>query len=944
MPSVTKYPGTITQATGTTIVSYTGLNNLKNNSATYAKTGLIGAKTDTKKNPPTIKCTNFGFNLPDGSEVTSIVVEYAHQRTAYNSKYPSIGKNTVKILGAGLGDYGVKEHSSPAKTLTAKTVTFNGKLTVPSQTLPFISATGKVSKKTVAGYTEYYNLPGIGKVNSSDFGVSIDYPPNTSVNKGYLQLKYIRITINYKITEYSLSVKQLSDELVVGTPAVFGVTINNINLTKYSPTITITIPSGTTLYSNGGDGHLYQDGARKLIWRPAYLTGEVISSASHEIALLLPEGQKTIQAVEGLTSASSQATFTVSATPTGAADEEGISEQTVYCYENVPKTITITIPEAWKSETDTIYIQPDTYIIYEGQGEIIIPIPVSSFDENNSIEFTFTVDPESLLEILSVAPNSTDFNNSYYIKAIPLLCKPYFDIITLTADELDRLGNDFTYNISCYFELNGDISNTFTDYYRNFRLGVVNNTLAADPSNIFESCNNWSGPMTVYNSWEEKNVDFTYNEDYPVHILITGDFDLDSTFQLDFSEVCITETDSVEGFAEGVNIPEPIEYLITDGENANLDIPAFTTTNLIVLYEPLFGEGFGTNEDMAIHGIEVGLDIETNDNIICSATLKGPNGESGSESILIDSNNSEYTIGGKYDLFGLKVSDMEELSEWEIDLAFTNNNSEEVDVIINKIDLTAYYVDVTPSNETVTVDGENLAWYNAFLDNVKIPMGLETDTEYVTVKGADVNKASLMNVRGKEIEIDITIDGCDLTETQEMASQLMKLLTNERDDLNRPIPKIVEFSFVPNEYFEYVKEDASDSAINISDYELKIKLQVPSGTSFANDETVTGASGVVNSITKINPVINVVPSSDVVEIIEEKTGQQFNMGYSGWVGKYVAIDCENRTITVRDEEDDEPTDISYAGDMNNDWFSLNSSFIFKCTGCVLQNVTWVNRS
>ena len=952
MPSVTKYPGTITQNTGTTVVSYSNLNNLKNNNATYATTALIGTKNDTKKNPPTIKCTNFGFNLPNGSEVTKITVEYAHQRTAYNSNYASIGKNTIQIVGAGLGKYGVLEHASPPKTLTAKTANFNGTYTYPtvtiggtSITLPTTGSTSNSQKAlTSSSKTEKYTLPDIGKINSTDFGVSIDYPPNTGANKGYLRLKYIRITITYKITEYALNINKITaGDVTVGTPSTFDITLNNLNATEYSPTVTITIPSGTDVHSHRQDGALYKTNNTTLTWKPGKLKD--IGTVTCSLRLLCTEGSgKTITATEALTNATTSKTFTVYPTPTGIIDEEPISEQTVYCYENFPKTINITIPEAWKSETDTIYIQPDTYVTYEGQGETIIPIPVSSFDENNSFEFTFTVEPESLITILSVAPNSTDINNSYYIKAIPSYAKPYMNIIPLTSDELDRLGDDYTYKISSYFKLNGNISNTLADNYRNYRLGVVNNTEATDPVNIFEACDNWSGPMTVYNSWEEKTVEFTYNENYPVYILITGEFNLDDTFTLDFSEISITEIDSVEGFSEGIYIPEPINNILIDGETSDLTLPAYTSSNKLIAYDLPFGEDFGTNDDYAIHGIQLQLNIETINNITCNATLHGPNGETGSESIVIDPTNSEYTIGGPYDLFGLQIGDMTDLQEWEVELSFSNNTEEEIDIIVNTLQVTASFISTTHSNETIIVDGENLGWYNAFIENVKIPMGLETETKYVNVNGTDVNEALLMSVRGKEISVELSVDGCDLTETTEMINQLMKLLTNERDTLNRPIPKTVEFSFMPEAYFEYIKEDASDSSISISNYELTIKLQIPSGTSFSKNETVTGASGVVDSITKINPVINITPHSDTVEILETYTGQQFNMGNTEWIGKYVSIDCENRTVTVRDEEDDEPTDISYSADMNNDWFILNGAFIFECTGCTLQNVTWTNRS
>ena len=108
--TITYYPNTVTQATGSNNVAFTGLTNLRNSNKTYAKTGTIGASTATKNQPSSITATNFKINLPTGAEIQKIRVEVRHQQ----SKNVNIPKPTVTLVNTTGGE---------ANTITAPSTT-----------------------------------------------------------------------------------------------------------------------------------------------------------------------------------------------------------------------------------------------------------------------------------------------------------------------------------------------------------------------------------------------------------------------------------------------------------------------------------------------------------------------------------------------------------------------------------------------------------------------------------------------------------------------------------------------------------------------------------------------------------------------------------------------------------------------------------------------------
>jgi hypothetical protein len=69
------------------------------------------------------------------------------------------------------------------------------------------------------------------------------------------------------------------------------------------------------------------------------------------------------------------------------------------------------------------------------------------------------------------------------------------------------------------------------------------------------------------------------------------------------------------------------------------------------------------------------------------------------------------------------------------------------------------------------------------------------------------------------------------------------------------------------------------------------------------------------------------------------------MGYTGqWTDKIIEIDCEDRIVWLKTDEDDpEPVNITRYCDYNNDWFSLHGEYIFESTNCVIRTIDYIER-
>ena len=425
-----------------------------------------------------------------------------------------------------------------------------------------------------------------------------------------------------------------------------------------------------------------------------------------------------------------------------------------------------------------------------------------------------------------------------------------------------------------------------------------------------------------------------------------------------FTEPNVIDSSRYDGGEPNGNYFVPILNTILNEDSAEITLKRFEQSNNFIVYNFPLDDEFSTSDDFAITGVEITADIDYADECMLTAILQNPDGGSGERSIKIgdvdsdDENVHSIKLGGNYDLWGFAIKDMVNFEKWGVEFSLTNlfeNSNEDAIVKLQNIQVTVYTMEVPSNIVTCKVEGENVAYYGMFLEDVTIPEGLVTDTKYLEIDGTDTNDAYRMNIRAKEIEITFNVQGCDLTETTNLIRSLAKLFVNERDELNRPIPKRIEFSHYPDVYFEYIMEEPFDSDVTSADYDSKVKLVIPSGTSFSKEDVISGTHGINKGLAKVNPIITFIPQGDEVEITESVSGQKLKLTYNNWTTENtVEIDCINRTVTILDYEnpstgETEELDITESRDFDSDWFYLSDEYSFEEDNCIIQTVQFTER-
>ena len=467
---------------------------------------------------------------------------------------------------------------------------------------------------------------------------------------------------------------------------------------------------------------------------------------------------------------------------------------------------------------------------------------------------------------------------------------------------------------------------------------------------IYQNAEYWSSMQAGLNTMENVTVEFNYNDTYPLYIILTAEYLEEElgTSSLKFTEPCIVESNEFTEKEENGTYPIPIDNsVIGDGSSSEITIEPFKRSSEIVFYDLPLDEDYGTNTEMAIRGIEITGNIEHSDEVVLYVNLKAPTGESRQRSIVLTDSDTTFNVGGMGDLWGFSTLEFVDLNDWEVDFAISNILQDtQANFNFGDVQVVIYVETVSTQNVKCYIDNEDIAYYGAFITDLKIPEGLETDTNYLSVDGTDTNDAYRQNIREKEITIEIDIgDTCDITQNTNSLREFTKLLVNDRDEYNRPIPKRIEFSHYPDVYWEYIIEETINTELDINTYHIKAKLTIPAGTSYDRTDTTTSSSGYINGIASINPIVTVTPTSEVIEITETISNQKFNIGYTGdWNGKLLEIHTHDRKVYLRTDEDDTtPTDLTSYVDYNSDWFSLKGEYTFEGTNCVIRTVTFSER-
>ena len=1015
MTKTTLYPATVSQTndTGNHYREFNNLGNVKNNKDTYAKTGQIATKSGTHNRPSAITAKNFKAKIPAGSKINSVTVEYAAD---YEGNI-SIGKSTINILNIS-GDN--KNGKSLTKTMTKTSVTWKGdhtisninssdfgvKISFPANTkadvgyvkvkyiriiIDYTVPNFSISAKKVSGtyqgdeYLVQCTLSNVNKTKGTS-NVTINFPQNLGFirqesGKGHVMQTPgtgpVKLTWTSEINGGSSSTVVL--RVFPHNTGSFPITFKE-NASGHTTTLTLTAPE-----KPGQDEEGSEDSSETQTGTDETATPTSPVSTVNVLQVQVDEEFSLDLSFEDYTGTSCKIyACVVNENSFGASSSDWDNVDITNCTEDIWIYSVGQHQWAWRHVTiiDGSYVSP---LIYDLTNLLM---------ENN---FKCSTPGEYVLAIYS-SDGSTLLKKINLSVRPTTLTTPFLSIVKLTEEELNRLGDEVVYNVQSFIDI--ITSEVYVrNWGKNYRIGVFNNInpnidttpqiidtiideetgdeISIDPieveapdetdyenltnQEIFNYAEYWSNPLTAVNNFTNISVDFPYDEKYPVYIIITGDYpESNINSPVEFTEPCIVESEVYNGYEVNGVYPLPIINLVdlSAEEPSTVTLDYWKESSYVIVYGLPLDENFGTNDELAVRGVEVTADIEYSDDLVIYAKLKTKQENTeliGNRSVILDSNSTELKIGGMYDTWGLDISKLVNLDKLEIELGIANIlESAEGTLKLNNIQIALYVNPVEYTSVDVFVDDQNVAWYGMDVTDIDLPAGRNTETKYLNVDGTDMNVAYRQNIREKKIKLNFELDGCDLTETTAQLQQLSKLFTNKRDELNKPIPKKIEFSILPGKEFYYIMEDTFDNEIRVSDYKGSIELIIPDGTAFDVEDTVTNVTGYVDGIASVNPVIAVTHiTSDQLTISEvmNDPDQIFKINKNNLTSDVtfdtndiITIDCINRLCSIIKEGETNSTDISEAVDFNSDWFKIHGEFEFVAENCTIQTVTYNVRS
>lgn len=585
--------------------------------------------------------------------------------------------------------------------------------------------------------------------------------------------------------------------------------------------------------------------------------------------------------------------------------------------------------------------------------EIIINPP---YDLNEG--YSLSINPSETLYLIENSDDTSeeveaevlgkDIDNEIQVSELNLCCNQDSFDMTVKLEENDQIIWSQLYHIELNKDNFEEMKEVIIDEndYDNLTL-----------EDIFNHAEYWSSELSSPNTFEEKTVDFMYNSKYPLYILFVGDYiegdPLGNLFS--FTQPILYEQDDSMSYNPQIYLPTPIGSILEDDELVTLELPSSSISNPFTVYNLDVGEDFETGNHLAIRGLIISMDVDYSDDLILTAKLKSPKGKPGTRSFVISGMNTEnedsipnqIILGGSFELWGFNISDMVELGEWELEIQVDNPYfiDDGVSTLIFKnLSFAFYYITFQDDLIIAKINGEDSRHYGMFIQNVDVPDGLNSIVKFHEIEGSDFNKAYRMNIDKKEITLEFSVEGCTIFETTELIKEIAKLFVNRRDNMDEPIPNSIEFNNRPGEHWDYILEDVFDTDVDSVNYDTKVKLTIPDGTSWANNDTVTSITGYNNSITGVNPIIEVSPTSEFIELTETITNQRFSLKYDNYKeDDVIIIDCVNREATLKQYDSDGKIiykDISGDVDYNADWFILPiGEFYFDthgtCSRCII---------
>ena len=967
---------------------FVNLDALKADDSNYATCNNLAGKNGTHNRPSTVTFTNFNISLPTDIIIKKIIVGYAHNKVSYSSKtaYPNVGAPTITLLNvsaSGKGNAVPMKYSKYTKSFSIS----------PNRSKIISSNFGVKINYPVNSNTNN------GAIKLGYCWVQVVYEKVQKQVSG--AVKKTTTSTNTQIVEDIVGINSTATSVFVGDTCLIDVDVTTsaantplkfqIDLGNDFTFVEKTEGDGTITTSNG----LYWEVLTANTTAHIQFSVTGASVGTHYIIITdvtNPNDTKIVKKIGIVTLAEQIVCYP--SLPTNGTENHTIS-YALEVFSTNPLTANKELTVALPSEiiiVDAITDYGDATFENTVNGNTVT-WDVAFLEQHAEIEIIVELTSSG---VYSQVLTDTTGNEDHLLNTSTIHVKPEtltvpFYSITEVADEMyNRFGQGVNYNVSCYMKVEitddpetvADEQELFETYAYNYRLGVVQGDFQ-DEIEMFEMAE-WSDPVSSLGEWQLCSVNFNFEEDEPLHIIRTGEYIENQATYMDvyFTEACIIEQSVNDGFELPGNYPIPIKGINTPvGYNDDLEevqedaivspsifnMEKLENTTGVRLYD------LDTDElvllNAVVEGVSVHLDVQTDKstNLLCKLIM--PNGKVGSRSInLEDETNGPISIGGKFDLWGLDFEDfnIESLEDVEIEVIAQNPYLYDSVLEITNALLEYHYLELDDSfiefwiSKEQTIDEDtgktvekwiSSRYYNMSLRNAEGVLGANNDVSYYQVPGSDKTIPYLSNIVSKDLDLEFSIGNCSIEEATIFLQRVGNLFSNRRDEFDKPYLNKIKFSHIPDIFYEFILENRIKEKIETGIYKCTVSLNIPSGTAYSIEESVTVSQGANSGIAKVSPVIQLLALEDTVDLTERKTGQNLNIITTGTnditPNDYIIIDCENMKVTKNTLEEDgtfTTVDITDHVDFDSKWFSIIGEYDFDAGETALvQNVRFRER-
>jgi len=928
-----------------TRANWQGLGNLIASNNVFAVCNIT-ANSGNPARPRVITAQDFGFFFNDrNTAIRGVEAEWRDMvRNTNNtsSNVPNIPSTALRLIhptSNWMNHAGIRPTQSgsvagiytPSNVLSV-TVASTELIHYLCQPLNNVTITGTLPPGIEKIGNTYYLKWGIGKITadqvmSANFGVQVDYAKNSGTNAGRINADYIALSVYYETPKYSLTVAQTSNVLKNEnfTATITLKNTNNANNGVAVP-VTVVLPAGTEFVSSNNKDYSEKDRYNNR-WNAA-LSGPNGSTTLTITLRATTTGVKQVKATEVYTGTNNTGTTTaIEETYTIKSNLQG--DINLVRGEDFAYTITI--------DTNQDLIKNKTVNIPLNEGVLLRRIQNinGTYDSRTGIWNATFVNRKATLTLNLTAISPGDFTQQ-----VTLGTNVFLQNFTIIGQEVTRcnysiieppesffrfLEDGELYNLSTICTVKDTYLNSIYNGVKNNKIGVLigeNEVLGTRCSSV--------------NSLQEIYVEFTYNKDLPLRIIIYGQYlELDLTNSMLFGAWQLKQGPYSESEYENpVILFDNLESLIENVDYTSTTIPTRRSTAKYNFKDINFA-GLESDENLIKRGIAISFDYEIESELIVESQLHSDR-STNRRSVILNPNNNFCIIGDLTEKWGLKSHEIN-LNRFSFDLKFINSTIQNQDVSIKNVCLILFYEkDITEGALGFTLEGEHCRDYGIFmLKDLDDWGGANNKIDRLNLKGSDGELGTGSNIEAKTINVPFEVEGDTVEEAELLFQKAVQWITKDTNKGIIPSKQELIFDSAKNISYMVIPEGGFKKKYNIATIESTANFLILDGVGFSRETKVTGPVGVNNGLRNVYPVLQVVCLGGPVKIVESVDKQEMTLSGNWENGRILTIDCYKRTIF-----DNLGNNHTNKATLSWGWFGLLGEYDFSSLSenCIVEKV------